>query len=427
MKGVPTIIERFAKSKETVDTIYLFFLQGANYLIPVITTPYLMKVLGASGYGLIGFSFSLILYFTLFVDFGFNMSATKRIASDPSKLNVIFTSVFVAKTLLLSIALLFIPIIINIDNIAEYKYAVLSFIPLLIGNTYTFFWLFQGVGKVRVISILNTVSKVMILPLTFVFVRQPEDIYIAILIQSMVFVGSCLISNIYIVKNKVVRFAKVTLSDVKAEFEEGYPLFLSSAATSLYTQLFTIILGFTATSSVVGCYSACERIVRTLFQTFYTPISLSFFPRLSSLAAVSRTDALALFSKLRHIISLFMLFIILAIFVSADMIADFLGKDYQDMNTIIRMMSVALIAIALGAYYGQMGLVALGDSKSKKDFSKVYFIVAPISLGVMYALSSIWGIYGTTFSLICTEFSVSILMFVYYKRNNKRLNTYVKN
>lgn len=424
MKGVPTIIERFAKSKETVDTIYLFFLQGANYLIPLITTPYLMKVLGASGFGLIGFSFSLILYFTLFVDFGFNMSATKRIASEPEKLNTIFTSVLISKSILLCIALLFIPLFVSIDKISEYSSAVLCFIPLLVGNTYTFFWLFQGVGKVRIISILNTVSKILILPLTFIFVRSDSDIYIAILIQSAVYVCSCFISNLYIILNKTVRITRVSIHDIMIEIKEAYPLFLSSAATSLYTQLFTIILGFTSTTAVVGCYSACERIIRTLFLTFYTPVGQAFFPKLSALASKSRRDALRLFARLKLIIASFIASLIVVIFLSADIISEFLGKDYENMPSVLRMMSIALIAISMGAYYGQMGLIALGDTKSKNDFSKVYFVVAPFSLIIMYILSRHFGIYGTTLSLILTEFSVFIMMYVYCQQNFKRLKHY---
>lgn len=79
--------------KEFWDTIYLVALQGLNYVAPLIVYPYLMIVLGAEKFGYIGFSLAIIQYLMLIVDFGFNLSATKRIAiaqNNQSELNNIF-------------------------------------------------------------------------------------------------------------------------------------------------------------------------------------------------------------------------------------------------------------------------------------------------------------------------------------------------
>lgn len=407
-------IKHIVSTKESVDTLYLFFLQGANYLIPLITTPYLMKVLGASGYGLIGFSFAVIMYFDLVVGFGFNMSATKRIASIPENKDVIFTSIFVAKTLLIIISLLFLPVLFCIDKIAVYRSSILCYIPLLIGSAYTHYWLFQGLGKVRIISVINTVSKIIVLPLTFVFVSDPKDVYIAILIQSIVFVVACVISNIYIFKNKLVRFRKIKFGDVMTEVADSYPLFLSSAATSLYTQLFTVILGFTCSPQIVGCYSACERIIRTINLTFFTPLSQAYFPKFSKLAVDNFSNGLTLFKKVRNIVWLFEFLLIIFIWLTAGYIAEFIGKDYDNMHFYLRIMSLALFAISFGALYGQMGLIAMGNNETKKSFSKVYIYAAPLSLLLMFFMTHFWGINGTILTLLITEYSVCISMFLLF-------------
>ena len=93
-----------SNGRELTDTIYLIILQGANQLLPLFVMPFLMIKLGAEGYGFVGFSLSVIQYLVLIVDFGFNLSATKRIAQandDVDKCNEVFWNVVAAKSLLL--------------------------------------------------------------------------------------------------------------------------------------------------------------------------------------------------------------------------------------------------------------------------------------------------------------------------------------
>ena len=96
--------------REVIDTLYLVALQGINYVTPLLVFPYLMIVLGAEKFGYIGFSMSVIQYLMLFVDFGFNFTATKQISlikHNHEKLNEVFTSTLYAKLILLIISFLF--------------------------------------------------------------------------------------------------------------------------------------------------------------------------------------------------------------------------------------------------------------------------------------------------------------------------------
>ena len=95
--------------KELVDTLYLIMLQGINQLLPIIVMPYLMVKLGAEGYGYVGFSLSVVQYLIIIVDFGFNLSATKRIAvvvEDRIALSRVFWNVVAAKFLLMFVTTL---------------------------------------------------------------------------------------------------------------------------------------------------------------------------------------------------------------------------------------------------------------------------------------------------------------------------------
>lgn len=410
------------KTRESVDVVYLFFLQIANYLIPLLTTPYLMAVLGAAGYGVVGFSFSVIQYFLLIVDFGFNMSSAKRIAAaNKDAWNKIFTSVIIAKSILLILSLLVMLIVLCIGKLSDYRTAILCFAPLLIANTYTFFWLFQGIGNVRMISIINTLSKVLVLPLTFVLVKDKDDVYMAILLQSFVYVAASIVSNYYLLRHRVVAFEKVSINDIKEEFHESFPLFLSTASTSVYTQLFTVILGFTSTKEVVGCYSAAERIMRVLCFMLYTPISQAFFPKIAQLSSEDKIKAKRMLKYILSATFAIMLLLAIVLFFGSDIIVKYLGKDdYSLLPMILKIMSIVPIAIGCGAVLGQMGLVALGNYKTKLAFRNTYLCLAPISLIVVLLLSNLFGLYGITFSLVIAEYGVAAMMLYHYLRFNKK-------
>lgn len=417
---------KLKSSKEFSDIFYLLILQGVNYISPLVIIPYLMVVLGAEKYGYVGFSISFLSYFVLFVDFGFGLSATKRIAiaKEQSKeaLSKIFFSTLYSKLVLLVISTaLFLILSFCIPQFKKYQITMLCTYPMLIGNAVTFSWLYQGIGKIKVFSLINTISKLLIIPLTFILVKTAQDYNTAAFLQSFVFVLAGVISIFHLIQMRIISYCKVSFMDIKIEMKESLPLFLSGVATSMYTQLFTVILGVVATPNVVGRYSAAERIMRSLCFVLYTPISLAFYPKMVSLAAVDRAAARKLLKKLLHCVSGIMFSIWGILFFFSDMISNLLGRDYEEISNILKIMAFAPLAIGLGGILGQMGLIAMGNSKTKRDFQIVYFIVAPISLLLVTILTSFFIEIGAAIALLLTEYLVLILM-IYFNKKHLSMN-----
>lgn len=383
-----------------------------------------MITLGAKNYGIYGFAFSVVFCFSTFVDFGFNLSATKEIASKPvEEHNRIFTAVLLAKTFFLLLSLVLNTIAFSFfDRLYDYRIAVLLFTPLVISNAYTFFWYFQGIGKIRTISIINTISKIIVLPLTFVFVRDREDVNVAIIVQSSVYILSCLISNIYLLRKSCLKFAKIGYHDLKQQVQNSFPLFLSSASSTVYTQLFTVILGITSTKEVVGCYSSAERIMRSICLMLHNPINQAFFPKIVKLAASNIKNAIKSFKILFIVTLVLMVSETICLLGFTDIIVIFLGKDeYTYLSSIIRIISIVPIAVGCGSVSSILGLLAIGDEKSKKHYRNIYIITAPISLLVVAILSYLWGVYGVSISLIITEYSIMIAILMLLRKTMKRL------
>lgn len=299
-----------SNGRELTDTIYLIILQGANQLLPLFVMPFLMIKLGAEGYGFVGFSLSVIQYLVLIVDFGFNLSATKRIAQandDVDKCNEVFWNVVAAKSLLLVVSsVILLVLMLTVPTFQLYSQAIWATWPMLLGSTFTFMWFFQGKGYIRFFSVMNTLSKLALLPLIFVFVKTPDDCSLAAFLQAVVFVGTAIISNIYIYCKRLVQWHTPSWKGIKEELAESFPLFLSTASTSVYTQLIVIVLGFYCTTSEVGKYASADRIMRALCFLLYVPLNQVFFPKISALAVKGKDLAAGLFKQVMLMVILVM-------------------------------------------------------------------------------------------------------------------------
>lgn len=389
--------------------------------MPLIILPYLMVVLGAKSYGYIGFALSFVQYLVLVVDFGFNFSATKRIAQcrdDRDKMNRIFWSVVWAKTaLLLACSLVMLLLICVVPTFGLYGKAIVCTYPMVAGSTFTFMWMFQGIGKVKHMAVINTLSKLLLLPLIFVFVRTPDDFLLAAMLQSMVYVLSAVVSNLYLWRMGVVGRPFVSWSGMSEEFRDSLPLFVSSASSSIYTQLFVVILGFYCTEEAVGRYAAAERVMRCLCFGLFTPLNQAFFPRISKLSAQGVAAAMPSFSLVRGLAFCCMAVIAAFMFFGASLIQDFLGEGYQGIAFLLRLMSPAPLFIGVGGVLGLMGLIAMGNQVSKTHFRNVYMIVAAAAILMVLALTSVWEEQGTAFAMVLTEASVCLLMGYYYRKD----------
>lgn len=415
------IYNKFAQSKpELVDSAYLFVLQGINQLFPLIVLPYLMKCLGAYGYGMVGYALAVVQYVDLIVTFGFNLSATKLIAqvrSGQRQYSMLFWNVLTAKLCLFIISCLFLCLCLNcIPELRAYKWSVYATLPMALGSMFTYIWLFQGLGLIRIFSIMNTCSKLCLLPLIFIFVKTKEDYLAAAFLQAIVFVATAIVSNIYLFKKKLICWERPTRRGVFMVMKDSLPLFLSSASTSIYTQLFIVILGFYCTTEMIGSYTSAERIMRAVVFILYVPISQSFFPKISNQVKESIVLARKSFDNAKLLVAFLMFSVSIFLFLGAPYISQWLGKSYENFEVLLKIMTLAPIAIGLGAVYGQLGLIAMGNSRDRSHFRNVYFISALVSVVSVFLLVPFLKEIGAACSLVFSEWLVCILMIYYNKK-----------
>ena len=398
-------------------------MQGLTYVVPLFVWPYLMRVLGAEKFGYIGFGLALNQYLMILVDFGFNLSATKRIAlakDNQDEINRVFSQTVSAKMLLLGVSALLLLCVSCIPQYEVYRPTLYLLFSMVVGQVFTFVWLFQGLGKIRVVTIVNSLTKLVLLPLTFWLVKSEEHYLRAALLQAVVYVVAALLSDVMMWRMRLARLVRVRWSGVKAALRDSFPLFLSQAASSVYAMLFVVILGYVALPEEVGRYAASEKLMRISCVLVFTPLVQAFFPRITRMSQSQKADAYQAIERLMMVGGGVMLLVFIVLFWGAEPIAALLGKGYAGMGDLAKIMAIVPLFVTLGGIVGQVGLLACGEESDKRVYRNIYLLAAVCSLLLVGVCVPTWHSEGAAWALLITEGGVCVAMLLAYKRMKKR-------
>ncbi len=376
------------------NALALYGVQVANYVLPLFTFPYLARILHPGKFGLIAFSQAFVQYFLTITEYGFAFSATREIAihrDDPVKLSQIFTSVMAAKFLLMSGCLLVMTVIVFSVPIlrADWPIYYISFLTVL-GSFLFPVWLFQGLEKMQYITYREVGTRFLALLPIFIFVHHESDYLIAAGIQSGSLALAGLAGLFAVPKATSARFVKISFHDVWSALTEGWHIFLSTAAITLYTTSNMVILGFIASKEAVGYYAAAKRLIEAA-KSLVSPISTAIYPHISRLAAKTRSGAIAFIEKNTWRLSLPFLLVSGVLIAGAPIVISIMyGPSFSNPETILLLRIMAPIppVLALAHSYATYYMLGLGF---KKEWSRMIMMAGVLNfvlLAPLLALTS---------------------------------------
>ncbi len=403
------------KIKGTVfkNYIYLLMIQGANFILPLITIPYLVRTLGINKFGIVMVAQSFAILLTIITEFGLDMSATRQVAlikNDKKKVSQYFFDVFFLKMFLVIIAFIILAFFIfYVDKFSrEYLVYFFSF-GMVFGEALFPAFFFRGIEEMRIITIINVLAKVIFTISVFIIIKTPGDYYYVPILNGLGFILSGCLG--FILSLKYVSFMKPIFNEAISIAKESFSLFLSNLAVSFYTKINTLIVGIFISDSVAGVYSSMEKLV-VATKSIYIPLYQALFP---NIVVKDKITIVSIINKMKYYMGALGAIISFLIFLFAVDILNLIYNDdmitsyyviFQILGLIgflssLNMLFVSLFFPAVKAFNQRLKILSMGG---------IFNIILVITL-VQY-----YSIYGVAISATISELFILIVAYYLYKR-----------
>lgn len=392
------------KNRLLSNLFSLSLLQIFTYVLPLITLPYLVKVLSIEKYGSIVFAQSCMMFFIIFTDYGFNLSATREIAVNrdhKEKLTEIFSSILILKAILLIFAFFILCLGVNFINILSVDKELFYYSFLfVVGQTFFPTWFFQGIEKMKYITIVNISSKIFFTILIFIFVKEQDDYLLVPILNGIGSIVGTLYSFWIINHSFRQKIIWQSLSTLKMHFIDSSQYFLSRVSVSLYTSANTFILGLCTNSTLVGYYSVAEKLYQAI-QSLYSPLIQVLYPY------ISKEKNITLFKKVFYIvISLNVIGVILVYFLGGHVFDILFSEKINESSLLVfHILLLANIITVPSILLGYPFLGALGFSKAVNNSVIIGAGIHLVGLGIIMLTDHI-SVSSVAIMVVLTELTV---------------------
>ncbi|WP_342044836.1 flippase [Bacillus sp. OTU530] len=396
-----------------LNYIYNLLYQVLALIVPLITTPYVARVLQADGVGEYSYGISITTYFLMFGNLGIATYGQMKIASvrnDDQLRSKIFWEILIARSI--TMALMFGVYLGYALLISINEELMIALSLTIFAGLFDITWFLQGLEKFKTIMIRNFVIKIASVILIFTFVNNKDDL----IIYALIIQGSTLLGNLSIINSARNYLIKTKLSDFKIipHLKSSMIFFIPSVATSVYTVLDKIMLGGITNSSLEnGYYDQSLKIVQIAI-TIVTSVSTVTLPRMTFLYINQDTNAMK--SILKNSIQ-FLLFISIPItmgliLLSNKIIPWFLGSGYDKSIVLLQLLSFLIISMGLNNTIGKQCLMANGKIKMY-NISIICGALINVVLNI-YLIPTLASI-GAATSAVITETFILVL-FICFSR-----------
>jgi PST family polysaccharide transporter len=391
----------------------LSFLQGANYLLPLITLPYLVRVFGAEGYGQVMFAYAFTQYFVILTDYGFNLSATRSVSvnrENGAKISEIVCSVLIIKTIFIFIGFgIMCGIVFSLPQFkADWQLFLLTY-GIVVGQAYFPIWFFQGMEKMKYITALNITARLIFTIFIFVLIHSKNDYLYFPILYSIGFITAGILSLFIVFGLFRVKPVIPSFRIIYGYFKDSTQFFLSRASVSIYTASNTIILGLFAGPAAVGYYASAEQLYKGM-QGLFIPLANVLYPYMA------KEKNIALFKKVMTWAFSIMLVIAIIVVLFSGLITGLVfGEGFEPTSDLLKLFAPLAVIVIVSVLLGYPFLAALGHA----NYANYSVIAGAICHIIMLLITiPILSIYSVAIITIITETIVLSVRLYGVKRHN---------
>lgn len=374
---------------------YLTLLQIAGYVFPLISMPYLARVIGTDGFGKIAFASAVVVWFQTVTDWGFNLTATRDVAqhrNDKEKVSQIFSIVLWSRCLLMLISGFILLLLVAIVPYFRENAAVILITFLMIPG-YILFpdWMFQAIEKMKYTTIFNLLMKLLFTVAVFIFIHKKEDYIIQPLLSTIGYL-ICGIGALYLILHKWgYTLYRPKWKEISKTIKGSTDVFINNIMPNFYNSFSVLLLGFFGGSTANGLFDGGNKFPTILYQ-FQAVLSRAFYPFLAR-----RLDKHGFYAKLN--MSIAIIGAVLIFLVSPWVIRLILGKEFNNSIIVMQILSASIVFLAMSFTYGTSYLIIIHKEKPLRNLT---FVSSIIGMCISFPLIFYYSYIGAAITvLIC--------------------------
>lgn len=405
------------KKSVTKNYIYNLIYQILILIIPIFTTPYVSRILGAENIGIYSYTLSITTYFILFGSLGIAYYGQREIAylqNKEKEYSKVFWEIIILRfiTMIISMIIFYYVFVNSKQYSIYYKILLLE----LLANCFDISWFLQGLEEFKKTVFRNIIVKLISVILIFTFVKTSNDLNIYILIYAL----STLIGNIslWAYLPKYLKKIKFSNLEIIKHFKSTIGLFIPQIAIQIYTVLDKVMIGsIIIDKSEVGYYEQSQKIVKMLL-TVITSLGTVMIPRMANTFINGDTQKMKEYMKKAFnfvfILAFPMIFGIIN--VGKWFVPIFFGQGYEKVIILMNIISPILLLIGLSNVIGTQYLL---PSKRQKEFTFSVIVGAIINFLVNILLIKKYGAIGASIGTVIAEAMVTAIQFYIIRKEVK--------
>lgn len=384
--------------------IYNIVYQILVMAIPLITAPYLARVIGSAGVGTYSYTYSIVYYFMMLTLLGVNNYGNRSVAKvrdDKKKLSKVFWGIYIFQ---LCMGMLMLVLYLGCVFAFESKYRSIALIQsvFIVSAILDINWLYFGLEKFKITITRNAFLKVLSVILIFIFVRKMGDLWKYTLIMS----GTTVLSQLVLwgILRKEVTLVKISLADIKRHIKPNLVLFIPVIAVSLYKMMDKIMLGYLVNVVEVGYYENAEKIMN-IPQALIAALGTVMLPRMSNMIASGNKQEMKNYIEKSVSFIMFMSFAMCLVLVAIgyNFAPLYFGKEFQKTGILIMMLAVTLPFVSFANVIRTQYLIPM---EKDREYIISVGLGAVVNLIVNLILIPRFSSVGVCVGTIMAEFSV---------------------
>ena len=414
-------IAALSRGKLAQNAIALYGVTIANSLLPLLTVPYLARVLGPDAWGMVLFAQTVAVWPAMLVEFGFVFSATREVArhaNDPAKVREIVSEVMACKVGLSILGLMTgVAFWLGVPEFRQQPLFLIGAFWHAIMQGFSPLWYFQGIQRMTLPATVEVAFRLLYTVSVFFLIKGPGDATRVILCQALSITMSLGIALHLMYRD--VTFKVCSLARAARTLRDGWHFFLFVAILSLYAKANGFLLGLMIAPAIVSFYGGPERLMRG-FLSFNGPIHQVLYPRIAHLAKYDLAEARRTVRRGTLLLGPMGVALGLTLALGAPKLVSMLfGPGYDRAVPVLRVLGCVCPFVVLNSILGIRWMFPLGH---ERIYNRIVMGAAGVDVAIMLALTPWLRELGAAIALLVTEMSITVTAFVVLWR--MRLNPF---